>query len=137
MGGIWSGRHRFPIKMTVEECLTLNIEEFTGGDRLRPRTSSMQWYRGQEETACVNYSLRNIDSKGMQSAYILTLHSPIIHRGQRIPISQDIPLVTTELHSGGKRYWFSCPNCRERVGRLYLPMGEVIFFVGSVMILPI
>ena len=122
------GRHWLSKKTTVEECLTLNIEEFTSCDLLRPTTSSMRWVRGQKETAYLNYSLRNIGSERVQSAYILTLHSPIIHRGQRIPITQDIPLVTTELHSGGKSYWFCCPNCRRRVGRLHLPNKRSYFF---------
>ena len=124
MGGLWSGRHRFPKKTTVEECRTLNVEDFTKGDLLRPRTSSVQWHRGGEETAYLVYSLRNIGAE----VYVLTLHSPIIHRDQTIRVTQNIPLVTTKLCSGGKRYWFSCPNCRRRVGRLHLPRGMSYFF---------
>ncbi len=129
MGGFGSGRHWFSKKTTVEECLTLNIEEFTSGDLLRPTSwASVRWYRGGAETASVDYSLRDIGFEGGQSVYILTLHSPIIRRGQRIPVIQNIPLVTTQLPSGGKRYWFSCPNCRRRVGRLHLPHGRSYFF---------
>ena len=124
MGGFGSGRHWFSRKTTVEECLTLNVEEFTSGDLLRPTTSFVRWCRGGAETAYVNYSLRDMG----QSVYILTLHSPLIRRGERIPITQDISLVTTQLWSGGKRYWFSCPNCRRRVGRLHLPHGKSYFF---------
>ena len=124
MGGFGSGRHWFSRKTTVEECLTLNVEEFTSGDVLRPTTSFVSWCRGGAETAYVNYSLRDMG----QSVYILRLHSPLIRRGERIPITQDISLVTTQLWSGGKRYWFSCPNCRRRVGRLHLPHGKSYFF---------
>ena len=127
MGGLGSGRHWFSKKTTVEECLTLNVEEFTRGGLLRPRTSSVGWYRGGEETAYVNYSLNDIGFKDGRSAYVLTLHSPLIRRGQRIPITQGIPLLTTQLPSGGKRYWFSCPNCRRRVGRVHLPHGMSYF----------
>ena len=127
LGGFGSGRHWFSKKTAVEECLTLKVEEFTRGGLLRPRTSSVGWYRGREETAYVNYSLRDIGLKEGQSTYVLTLHSPIIRRGQRISIAQNIPLVTTQLHSGGKRFWFQCSNCRRRVGRLHLPYGMSYF----------
>jgi hypothetical protein len=134
LGGLGSGRHWFSKKTTVDKCLTLNIEEFTSGDLLRPTSwTNVRWHRGGEETAYVNYSLKDIGG----SVYVLTLHSPIIHRGQRIPITENIPLVTTQLHSGGKRYWFSCPNCRRRVGRFHLPHGWSYFFVEGVMISPI
>lgn len=128
MGGLGSGRHWFSKKTTVEECLTLNIEEFTSGDLLRPTTSFVRWCRGGAETAYLNYSLRDIGLERGQPVYILTLHSPLIRRGQRIPVSQNIPLVTTQLYSRGKRYWFLCPNCKRRVGRLHLPYGRSYFF---------
>jgi hypothetical protein len=128
LGGFGSGRHWFSKKTTVEECLTLNIEEFTSGDLLRPTSwAELRWYRGREETASVDYSLKDIGFKEGRSAYVLTLHSPLIRRGQRIPITQGIPLLTTQLRSGGKRYWFSCPNCKRRVGRLHLPYGMSYF----------
>lgn len=123
MGGYGSGR-RFFKKNMVEECLTLSVEAFTKGDLLRPRTSSVRWLRGGAETAYLVYSLRDMGGW----TYVLTLLSPIIYRDQRISITQDIHLVTTQLHSGGKRYWFSCPNCRRRVGRLHLPYGMSYFF---------
>ena len=108
----------------------LNAEhkEFARGGLLHRSCGELRWYRGGEETASVNYTLRDIGFKEGESVYVLTLHSPLIRRGQRIPITQDIPLVTTQLHSGGKRYWFSCPNCRGRVGRLHLPYGRSYFF---------
>ena len=119
MGGSGSGRHWFSKKTTVEDCLTLNVEEFTSGDLLRPRTSTMYWTRRGEEIAYVSYSLRDIGGERGRPVYVLTLHSPM---------TQDVPLITTQLHSGGKRYWFSCPNCRRRVGRLHCPHGESYFF---------
>lgn len=129
MGGFGSGRHWFSKKTTVEECLTLNVEEFTSGDLLHSRPwGEIRWTRGGAETGSVDYQLRDIGSKEGKSVYILTLLSPLIRRGQRIPMTQDIPLVTTQLPSGGKRYWFSCPDCRERVGRLHLPYGRSYFF---------
>jgi hypothetical protein len=131
MGGLWSGRHRFPKKMTVEECLTLDINKLVKDGLLHRSWGELRWYRGREETASVSYMLKDIGFKEGRSAYVLTIRSPIIRQGQRISIPQDIPLVTTQLHSGGKRYWFSCPDCRKRVGRLHHPHGVNLFLCRS------
>jgi hypothetical protein len=131
MGGLWSGRHRFPKKMTVEECLTLDINKLVKDGLLHRSWGELRWYRGREETASVSYMLKDIGFKEGRSAYVLTIRSPVIRRGQRISIPQDIPLVTTQLHSGGKRYWFSCPDCRRGVGRLHRPHGASRFLCRS------
>lgn len=40
-------------------------------------------------------------------------------------IKYDIRLDTTPYNYGGKRYWFLCPVCGKRVGKLYLlPEGR-------------
>lgn len=128
MGGFGSRRHWFSKKTPVEECLTLDINKLVKIGLLHRSFGELQWYRGQEETASLNYTVRDIGFKEGRSAYVLTIHSPIIRRGQRTPVSQDIPLVTTQLYSGGKRYWFSCPYCKRRVGRLHLPYEKSYFF---------
>jgi YHS domain-containing protein len=128
LGGFGSGRHWFSRKTTVEECLTLDINKLVKDGLLDRSCGELRWCRGGEETAYLSYTLKDIGFKEGRSAYVLTIHSPIIRRGQRIPVSQNIPLVTTKLHSGGKRYWFSCPNCRRRVGRIHLPHGKSYFF---------
>jgi hypothetical protein len=130
LGGFGSGRHWFSKKTTVEECLTLDINKLVRIGVLHRSFGELRWVRvrGGEETANVSYSLKDIGFKGEESVYILMLHSPLIRKGQNIPVSQNIPLLTTQLHSGGKRYWFSCPNCRQRVGRLHLPYGRSYFF---------
>ncbi len=49
-----------------------------------------------------------------------------------------VPLVTTTLASGGRRWWFRCvasrnsgPTCGRRVAKLYLPPGGRIFACRS------
>lgn len=128
MGAFGSGRHCSSKKTPVENCLTLSVEEFTSGGLLHPRPwGEIRWYRGKEETGSVDYQLRDIGFREGEPIYILTLLSPLIHRGQTIHITQNIPLVTSQLHSGGKRYWFSCPDCKRRMGRLHLPYGTNYF----------
>ena len=121
MGGLGSGRHRFSKKTTVEECLTLDINKLMRHDLLNRSWGEVRWYRGGEETACVNYTLKDIGFKEREPTYVLTLRPSLFRRGRWIPVTQDIPLLTTELHSGGRRYWFSCPECGHRVGKLHLP----------------
>jgi len=114
LGGFGSGRHWLYKRTTVEECLTLDINSLIRGDLLHRSFGEVRWFRRGVETDSITYSL-----KESESVYVLTLHSPL---------NQDISLVTTELPWGGKRYWFSCPNCMRRVGRLHLPPGESHFF---------
>src|SRR5262249_61760480 len=43
------------------------------------------------------------------------------------PLDYDIDLATTRPRFGGLRWWFLCPGCDGRVGKLYLPPGERLF----------
>jgi len=121
MGGLGSGRHWLYKRNTVEECLTLDINKLVKDGLLHRLFGEVRWCRGGEENAYVNYWLKR------DPVYVLTLCPFLIRRDERIPLTQDIPLVTMELHSGGKRYWFTCPNCGRRVGKLHLPHGAERF----------
>ena len=112
MGGWGSGRHWLSRKTTVEQCLMLDVNKLVKGDLLDKSFAELRWCRGEKEIASVSYTVKAKES-------VLTLHPPL---------AQNIPLVVTRPHPGGKRYWFSCPNCRRRVGRLYLPHGRNWFF---------
>ena len=41
--------------------------------------------------------------------------------------SQEITVVSTASNLEGFVRWFICPACQNRVGKLYLPPGEVVF----------
>ncbi len=111
MGGLGSGRHWLSKKRTVEQCLRLDINKLIKGDLLGKPFAEVRWSREGKEIASVSYTLRERES-------ILTLYPPL---------AQDISLVTTRLYGGGSRFWFACPNCRRRVGRLHLPHGKNYF----------
>ena len=40
---------------------------------------------------------------------------------------QEIAIVSTASNLEGLVRWFICPACQNRVGKLYLPSGEVVF----------
>ncbi|MHC4912385.1 MAG: hypothetical protein ACYTE5_05185 [Planctomycetota bacterium] len=40
---------------------------------------------------------------------------------------QQISIVSTVSNLQGFVRWFICPACKNRVGRLYLPAGEIVF----------
>ena len=111
MGGLGSGRHWGGRRRTVEECLTLDVNKLVKGHLWGESFGEVVWRRGEMEIRSIAYTLKARESQ-------LVLHAPL---------DQDIPLVTTQLHGGGRRWWFSCPNCRRRVGRLYLPTGKHYF----------
>lgn len=37
-----------------------------------------------------------------------------------------IEMVTTRPHFGGVRYWFLCPHCERRFGKLYAPASGIL-----------
>lgn len=36
------------------------------------------------------------------------------------PFRQSVPILSTRCHYGGRRFWFGCPFCAQRVAVLYL-----------------
>lgn len=51
-----------------------------------------------------------------------------LHGAESIDLeNQRIALSTTVCNFGGKRYWFTCPKCKLRVGVLYCPEGHSLF----------
>ena len=40
---------------------------------------------------------------------------------------QEIGIVSTASNLDGLVRWFTCPACQNRVGKLFLPLGEAVF----------
>ncbi len=40
---------------------------------------------------------------------------------------QIVSIVSTPCRYGGYQRWFLCPGCGTRIGKLYLPAGEIAF----------
>lgn len=101
MGGLGSSRwglysqHK---RMTVEECLSLDINALVRGER-----------------AVAEYLL----TPTPYGPSALLSHAATSRSHPRL---QWIRLTTSHPHFGGERWWFICP-CGQRVGKLYLPPG--------------
>ncbi|WP_458190860.1 hypothetical protein [Haladaptatus sp. NG-WS-4] len=47
--------------------------------------------------------------------------------GEQREIQYEIPIEYTECNFGGERPWFHCPECDDRVGKLYKPPSRIYF----------
>jgi hypothetical protein len=136
MGGYGSGRWgtgKGDAKALVESCRVLDIGLLVRDGVVRPdrsRRGKLSWSRDGEEVASIGYQ---VDTRADGGTFRLTYS---VGRDGREKAAQDyvVPLVTTSLVSGGRRWWFRCVACREggppcgrRAGKLYLPPGGRVF----------
>lgn len=125
MGGPGSGRPRsYNARTTVEDCRELDVSGFVRRDHFRHASGNVTWYRGDEVTATIGYTVR----QGGGSAPSLVLRYAVTPRGgERLEVEESVQLVSTPCHFGGRRWWFTCPlsvdgrPCGRRVRKLYLP----------------
>ena len=129
MGGYGSGPSGYWSKITVEECLTLNVDKLRRmdmlppGGTLRSSTGTLTWrfVDSGEEIAQVGYQVQPVAEEFLRLILNYTA------RGE--PVEMSISLDESPQYFGGSRWWFKCPlrgrgvPCRHRVGRLYLPSG--------------
>lgn len=133
MGGYGSGRWRRG-RPVVESCLTITPK------KVPPGCGNLRWSCGGRpagsvhyETECIeDYSGRITDVVAVTLTYTTTGDDPRT-------ITERIPLTSTPLPSGGRRWWFVCRfNVQERqggelriisggcgnlAGKIYLPPG--------------
>jgi len=111
MGGYGSSRWtNYQKKRTVEECNTLSVSDFS-----IPGVGRITWRDG--------FSCRYLVSFRRDPQWS-PLKTPILHISycfQRRSIKLRVPFQSTRLHAGGLRWWFLCPACGRRVGKLHRP----------------
>jgi hypothetical protein len=116
MGGEGSGNWLQSGKFTVEDCRSLEIGGFRG--RIFPHSSGVvTWTRDGVVTSSVSYVVT------WNPMPTLTLH----YRQGKIDTQEPIPLEATCPYFGGRRWWFLCPSCSRRVGKLFLSRGAKYF----------
>ncbi len=118
MGGYGSGPSGD--KTVVEDCYTLSIyylqrNLYPGG------TGTLSWSSGSgKKIASIGVMAQFLD-RNVQVYYTKTTG------GGKQDIEEKTGLATTCPFFGGTRYWFVCPSCHKRAGKLYMPPGGIYF----------
>ena len=133
MGGYGSTRwvyHRK--KRLVEECLQLDILKLNKQVLISgsyAHGSSMWENLSGERNASIDFEIYPVDN----SLKVMRFQYTAECKGDEQKVQYDCRIVSSKLHSGGKRWWFICPlivndrKCVHRVRKLYLPPGEIYF----------
>ncbi len=122
MGGHNSGNwYRWDKKDIVEDCIRLDINKLVReGVIALYRNGSRHWVNNDRKTAYVGYVVEPLgDDIIFRLKYTVT-------RGNH-KIDLPVKLEKTHVHFGGERWWFNCPGCGRRCGKLYLPPGGKYF----------
>ena len=122
MGGYGSGPPE-KYRGTVEACRSLDIREMLRQKWIEPgrRTSGIiKWLFAGKEVASIGHEGR-MDA---QSAHLRLYYT----HNQTDHIDYIVNFTTTSPNYGGVRYWFICPSCRRRTGKLYL-LGDNGYFL--------
>lgn len=132
MGGLGSTRWGdHPRKITVDECLAVDIQKLIKCSVVRPNwQGELRWHYvggsrgGQDCGHAVGYQALGDPLKWLILRYQVN---------DSDPIELWVPLETTIPPVGGMRWWMRCPLsvngqvCRRRVRALYLPNGGQYF----------
>ena len=87
-------------KLTVEECEYLNISDII---------YDFRYYKHSSQRSIAD-ELANLSQKSLTNAFVGVPRFRLL-------------FTTSRCHFGGVRYWFLCPSCRKRVGKLYAPLS--------------
>ena len=119
MGGLGSGYYG-PHKYAAKDCLALDINALARQGLLADRRREGQWRwrdrRTGERLLPLSYHFERIDRQ--------TGRLKLAYSVEGCHQEQTIALTTSRLVSVGRRWWFACPSCGRRAGKLYLPPGE-------------
>lgn len=119
MGGFGSGRRRYPAKTTVQDCKSLDANDYArwGCFKSGNRSGTSRWTRNGNVTgACGHYVQINDDDPFIRFSYN---YNGIEHQDVKVSLSAYAPGF------GGKRYFFVCPVCGNRKRTLHIMQGEI------------
>jgi hypothetical protein len=122
MGGFGSGEYarKRPRKRVVEESLVLDVRRVRSLFD-RDSAGTLTWVLPKEGNRMV-----------AKVAYSFTTSEPptltLLYRWRdKEAVKLQIYPQTTRTQFGGRRWWFTCPWCANRVGKLYLVPGDKYF----------
>lgn len=97
-------------KTMVEECLTLCISDFSRSI-YRCFSGTISWINTLRDSQVL--SIKYLFLPAAKTAPLIILTHEEVGNNQSVSFQSTVP------NFGGKRWWFSCPNCNRRVGKLY------------------
>ena len=118
MGGWGSGRSGG--RPVAEHCLRVELPWMLKTRRIIPGahiSSSLHWNCGGEPSGSINYEAI-MDELGMER---LILKYARGSGSDKESVRQEVRLVWTQPHYGGKRWWMICPYGGGRCSKLFLP----------------
>ena len=127
MGGYGSGRWRGHwARTTVEDCHTLSIGTLKDALNAGTGTGKVWWTnRAGEETASIGYTI--VDAGGVAGGVRLFYTSTRTRTDERTEHRYVVDTTTTTPRFGGVRWWWLCPHCDRRCGKLHMPPGRASF----------
>jgi len=134
MGGLGSGRYEYATTPTVEDCRTLDVNEFTDAIEDPETGLTVRWT--PESGPSESITVRPLPGDGdAEKATALGLEYTITdgHTGEKTVRRYRVPIEYTGCNFGGERPWFRCPGvadaerCGRRVAKLYRPPQEDLF----------
>lgn len=123
MGGLgsgWEGKRSSRIR--VEDCLWYASDSLARDGFLAPplpKICETQWRYGNGREAKVSAFIMGPDA-GPAETVILN-YSATPEGRPTLTVVERISLEAQPLSWGGTRWYFRCPQCKARVGKLYLP----------------
>ena len=128
MGGFGSGRSSGDGKITVEDCLILNINKLVRDRTLYAdlhRTGTLTW-TNRVTGATISSVGYEVDTSNLSIPWLRLFYT---HTGTGEKVDFKIYLQTTEPNFGGIRWWLICPlmGCNRRVTKLHSPPGGKYF----------
>ena len=77
---------------------------------------TLTWRRGDREAGSIGAAVHQ--------DHVWLIYTVTPHTGTPRSCHYSIELQTTPTPWGALRYWFTCPRCGRRVGKVYLPPGD-------------
>lgn len=99
-------------KSTVEECYNLDVSRLLCEGHLKDHYSVEL------------VTIRNHNGKAVWNLYIRFAPQGEIISARIIQFNQVIYLHSTQMNFGGRRWWFSCPDCKRRCRVLHSTGGR-------------
>jgi len=114
MGGYGSGRWIRPSrKITVDKCLSIDVSDYTRNiDQCV--SGEISWINRYTGRVISSISYVFLPKDGTEPMLVLS------YKIGHVAVHEPVSLQKTNPHFGGNRWWFTCPICEKRRGKLYI-----------------